>query len=74
MTEKKWEAIKFERCIRVGEEVELQAQVVYPADHLPDSPPRITAHRCTYGVRCNLMGKPTCVWSGTNPAYDPFEG
>ncbi len=23
-------------------------------------------------VSCNLDGRPSCVWAGTNPVFDPF--
>ncbi len=73
MSETNWETIKVHYCSRAGAEVTLEAQVIYPPEFLPDQPPRVVAHRCSYGVECNLMDKPTCVWSGTNPNYDPFE-
>jgi len=73
MTEKVWQTIKVHHCVRVNEEVYLEAQVVYPPESMPETPPRILAHRCSYGMECNLIDKPMCVWSGTNPMYDPFE-
>lgn len=73
MAEKSWETIKITYCQRIGKEVSLEAQVVYPSNVMPDTPPRILAHRCEYGVECNLEGTPSCVWAGTNPNYDPFE-
>jgi hypothetical protein len=56
----------------VNEEVHLEADMVFPAESLPDQPGRVLAHRCSHGVQCNLMNKAACVWAGTNPAYDPF--
>jgi hypothetical protein len=38
---------------------------------LPDEP-RVLAHRCSYSLYCNLDGRPSCLWAGTNPAVDPF--
>ena len=73
MAKKVWQEIKVHHCVRAGREVTLEAEVVYPAEFLPDTPPRVVSHRCSYGMECNLMDKPTCVWSGTNPLYDPFE-
>jgi len=73
MAEKVWQTIKVQHCVRVDREVTLEAQVIYPPEHLPDQPPQIVAHRCSFGLECNLMDKPTCVWAGTNPTYDPFE-
>lgn len=73
MAKTAWETIKVSYCTRIGKDVSLEAQVVYPSSVLPDTPPRIIAHRCEYGVECNLEGTPSCVWAGTNPTYDPFE-
>ncbi|MGD2158824.1 MAG: hypothetical protein PVG32_18240 [Anaerolineales bacterium] len=69
---KAWQVIKVQYCHHVSEQVGLEAQVVYPAEWLPDQPPRVLAHRCSEAFRCNLDGRPSCVWAGTNPAYDPF--
>ena len=67
-----WKTIKNTGCERVGEIVSLEARVVYPAEWLPDQPPRILAHRCSKGMECNQMNTPTCMWAGTLPGYDPF--
>jgi len=67
-----WETIKVRYCHHVDAEVEMEAQVIYPADWLPDQGPRVTAHRCSRALACNLDGRSSCVWAGTNPAYDPF--
>ncbi|MBL6965633.1 MAG: hypothetical protein ISR60_03675 [Anaerolineales bacterium] len=72
MSKKAWEVEKVNYCHHVGKEVALEAEVVYPADWLPDQPPRIVAHRCSEGTACNLDGRGSCVWAGTNPTYDPF--
>jgi hypothetical protein len=67
-----WKTMKNKKCERVQEVVSLEARVVYPADFLPDQPPRILAHRCSKGLECNQMNSPTCMWAGTLPGYDPF--
>jgi len=72
VSNRKWQTIKVSYCQRVGHEVSLEAEVVYPSDVMPDQPPRIVAHRCSFGLQCNLEGTPSCVWAGTNPDYDPF--
>jgi hypothetical protein len=72
MAVKTWETIKVCYCGRVGQDVGLEAEMVYPAENLPDQPARVLAHRCSNGVECNTLEKTSCVWSGTNPAYDPF--
>lgn len=68
-----WQVIKVQYCQHAGKEVALEAEVVYPAEFLPDQPPRILAHRCSEAFSCNLDGRASCVWAGTNPMYDPFK-
>lgn len=72
MAEKTWETVKVCRCQRVGLEVALEAEVVYPAEWLPDQAPRLLAHRCSNGLECNQDGRAACLWAGSNPAFDPF--
>jgi hypothetical protein len=67
-----WEAIRWQHCERVNERVALEARLVYPADTLPDQPPRVMAHRCSKAMTCNQFDRPTCCWAGTLPAYDPL--
>lgn len=72
MAEEQWNVIKVCYCDHVNEEVGLEARVIYPAEWLPEQPPRVVAHRCSHGLQCNREGRPSCVWAGTNPAFDPF--
>ncbi len=72
MATKTWQSMKKYYCPRVQQEITLETLVVYPAEHLPDQPPRVLGHRCSAGLKCNLMDKPGCVWSGTNPGYNPL--
>lgn len=67
-----WQTIKVCYCHHVGHDVGLQANVVFPADVLPDQFPRVIGHRCSDAFSCNLDGRASCLWSGTNPAFDPF--
>lgn len=67
-----WETQKRTMCERVGEEVSLEARVVYPAEILPDQPPRILGRRCSQGLECNQRNQPACCWAGTLPDFDPF--
>lgn len=67
-----WRVVKCQVCQRVGEEVALEAQVVYPMDYLPDQAPRVLAYRCSHGSQCNSLDKSMCVWAGTLPTYNPF--
>ncbi len=72
MAVKKWVSIKVRYCHHVNRKISLQAEMIYPAEWMPDQPPRIAAHRCSHAFACNLDGRPSCVWAGTNPAFDPF--
>ena len=69
---KDWQSIKVCYCHHVGKDVGLEAQVVYPADVLPDQPPRVICASLLACFVCNLDGRPSCMWAGTNPAFDPF--
>lgn len=71
MATKTWEITKIATCERLGREIALEAEVVYPADFLPDSP-RILTHRCSSAKECNLLDKPACAWAATNPDYLPL--
>ena len=73
MAEKTWQVIKVSYCHHVEKDVGFEAQVVYPANFLPDQPPRVVAHRCSEAFNCGQDGRPSCVWAGTNPLYDPFK-
>ena len=67
-----WQIEKIKYCEHVGHEIALEADVIYPAEELPDSPPRIVAHRCSNAAACNMMDKAACKWCGTNPDVDPM--
>jgi len=67
-----WEPVREQYCDRVGKQVALEAELIFPAEFMPDQPPRVTAHRCSLGMVCNQFDKPTCCWAGTNPGYDPL--
>jgi hypothetical protein len=74
MATKDWETLKTQYCIHAGKDVSLEANVIYPAESLPDQPARVVGHRCSEALVCNLQRpEATCVWSGTNPGYDPFK-
>lgn len=71
MAQKKWQISKTSYCERVGHEITLETEVAYPAEHLPDQPPRVIAHRCSNALECNKIEKMTCAFCGTNPDYRP---
>lgn len=60
-------------CNRVGEVVTLEVEIIYPSDVMPDMLERVLAHRCSHASQCMLFQRPTCVWSGGLPEFDPFE-
>ncbi len=72
MTRQTWIRQKTIACERAGRDVTLEVEVVEPPEMLPDQPPRLLGHRCSYGVGCNALDRPMCVWAGTLPGYDPF--
>ncbi|MCC6147522.1 MAG: hypothetical protein IT308_08145 [Anaerolineaceae bacterium] len=72
MAVKTWKVVKVRYCNHTRQEVSLHAEVVYPAEWLPEQPPRILSHRCSRAVQCNLFETPACIWCGTNPCHDPF--
>jgi len=67
-----WQVDKIKYCDLIGQEVALEMDVVYPAEHLPDQPPRVNAHRCSNAMICNQLDKPACIWCGTNPDRQPL--
>jgi UPF0288 family protein (methanogenesis marker protein 3) len=73
VAEKFWKTLKVQFCNQAGEEVKLEVEAIYPPEVLPDQPPRLAVHRCSLGMACNTRKMKGCVWSGTNPGYDPFE-
>lgn len=73
MATKTWQSIQVRYCEHVNTKVSLDAQVIYPADILPDQPPHVVGHRCSHAFACNLDERPSCIWAGTNPAFDPFK-
>ena len=60
MAEKRWYAAKQQYCKHAGGDVKLEIHVVLPPEFLPDQPPRVIGHRCSF------------VCAGTYPNYDPL--
>ncbi len=67
-----WQVSKIKYCEYVGHEVALEDEVVYPAEYLPDQPPRVLASRCSNATICNQLERPVCIWCGTNPNHQPL--
>jgi len=70
MADKVWQVEQVKYCEHVGQNVEIESQVIYPADILPEQPPRVVAHRCSHSIECNLVEKPSCSLCGTNPDFN----
>lgn len=73
MAKKEWQVVKVRYCDHAGCEVSLETEVVFPSDYMPEQMQRVLAHRCSQGKNCMLDHNLACVWSGGNPAYDPFQ-
>jgi hypothetical protein len=71
VAERTWQVQKIKYCAHVGHEIALETEVAYPAEQLPDQPPRIIAHRCSNAIECNMTEKAACALCGTNPDLDP---
>ena len=71
MAEKTWQVEEIKHCAHIGHEVAIESEVVYPAEHLPDQPPHVVAHRCSFGIECNMIDHPVCALCGTNPDINP---
>ena len=71
MAQKKWQVIKSHYCEHVGQAVQLEVEVVYPAETLPDQPPHVIAHRCLKALECNQLDKMVCAYCFTNPEQKP---
>lgn len=67
-----WKPMKAVYCEKAEQEVALEVKVVYPAEFLPEQPPRVLAHRCSAALDCNMLDRPSCIWTGTLPGFDPF--
>lgn len=72
MAYRTWQVSKIQYCRHVGHEIALETQVVYPAEHLPEQPPRVVARRCSNAIACNRLDQPVCSWCGTNPGHEPL--
>jgi len=73
MVDRNWESLQTCFCAHVGMDVDLEAEVIYPADHLNDQNPRVGAHRCSNILMCNQFSQDACIWAGTNSEVDPFK-
>ena len=72
MTQKQWQVEEVRYCEHVEHEVDLEVEVVYPTDYLPDQP-RVIAHRCSNALECNQLDKMVCAYCFTNPVQKPSE-
>lgn len=72
MSQVVWRPIREIYCQKAGQKASLEVRLVYPAEVLPDGPPRVIGHRCSLEFECNRLEAPTCQWAGTLPGYDPY--
>jgi hypothetical protein len=57
MAFKTWQIDKIKYCEHVGHEIALEAEVVYPAEHLPEQAPRVMSRRCSNATVCNMIDR-----------------
>lgn len=68
--QEQWVVVETHFCDVLQREADLLEQRVYSPDVIPDMEPyRVTAHKCSAAVECNLMGC-QCEWSYTGPGVD----
>ena len=65
MAKKVWQVEKTKHCEHMHEEIAIEVEVVYPAEHLPEQAPRVRARRCSKALECNCIEHPACSLSGT---------
>ncbi len=74
MSKQTWKISRIRYCDHAGREVSLETEIILPAEFMPETPPRIRAHRCSMAMECRQVDQPACVWCGSNPSVDPFHG
>ena len=52
-------------CPHARGEVRIHSVIVYPADIIPETPPRITQRSCNQYLVCNLLDKTFCPMAVT---------
>lgn len=62
-----WRTIQQTRCIFLQGKVCLEARVLYPADIMPDQPPRVLAFRCSSVQDCDRFNQADCPWGILTP-------
>jgi hypothetical protein len=50
-------------CAHAKTEVTLKSKLIFPADIMPDQPPRITSRQCSHYFDCNLLDKDACSYA-----------
>lgn len=50
-------------CKHAGTKVTVSTVLVYPADHIPDTPPHILNRDCSHITECNLHDKCACPFA-----------
>jgi hypothetical protein len=50
-------------CAHAGGQVTIETLFVAPAEHLPETPPRIASRTCSHYCDCRLQDKAACTFS-----------
>lgn len=54
-------------CAHAGGQVTIETRFAAPAEHLPETPPRILSRSCSNYCDCTLQDKAACTFSVSAP-------
>lgn len=57
------EKVSHRYCAHAKSEITLKTKIIFPADIMPDQPPRITSRQCSHYFDCNLLDKEACTYA-----------
>ena len=57
------EKISCRYCSHAKSEITLTTSFVFPANFLPDQPPRLLSRECSHYFDCNLVNKKACTYA-----------
>ncbi len=57
------ENVSHRYCAHAKSEVTLSTKIIFPADIMPEQPPRISSRDCSHYFNCNLLDKKACTYA-----------
>ncbi len=60
-------------CAHANCKVTLKTSYIFPADILPETPPRLHQRQCSHYLVCNLQDKAACTFSVTQVRKGPIK-